>query len=138
MLIESCQSSGFEIHAAGLGISDREVLVRDSGHAEMTRMHGLQLSINEIDAEVIAFTEFELQFDETVLKLGRVEDGDTVIGLGVFRDVHGTVLEIDLLVAFGPPGAVAGPAVANVFFAWRGFIAIEVIREKRRDEIRVE
>jgi hypothetical protein len=93
----------------------------------VTGVHGLQLAIDEIDTKIVAFTEFELQFDETVLKLDVVEDGDPVIGLGMLRDVHDAADEIDLLMAFGAPSAVAGPSVADVFFAGRGFIAGEVI-----------
>jgi hypothetical protein len=47
-------------------------------------------------------------------------------------DVHHAVDEIDLLMAFGTPAAVAGPAVADVLLARRGFIAGEVIREEQR------
>ena len=47
-------------------------------------------------------------------KLGRVEDRDTVISLGVLRDVHDAVLEIDLLVALRTALAVRAPAIAGL------------------------
>jgi hypothetical protein len=98
----------------------------------MTGVDGFQLAIDEIDTEVIALAELEAQLDDAVLKLDVVEDRDAVIGFGVLRDVHHAVFEIDLLVAFGPPAAVAGPAVADVLLAGRGFIAGEVIGEEQR------
>jgi hypothetical protein len=96
----------------------------------MPGVDGFEFAIDEIDAEIVAITEFELQFDDAVLKFGRVKDGDAVIGLGVLCDVHHAIFEIDLLVAFRAPGAVAGPAIADVLLAGRFFIAGEVVGEK--------
>ena len=120
------------VHAAGLRIHDGESFVGHAGHAQVTGVHGFELAIDEIDAEVVALAELEAQLDDAVLKLDVVEDGHAVISLGMFGDVHNAIDEIDLLMPFGPPAAVAGPAIADVLLAGRFFVAGKVIGEEQR------
>jgi hypothetical protein len=97
----------------------------------MTGVHGFKFAIHEVETQIIAGGEFEFQRDAPILKRDIVEDGDAVIGFSVFGDLHHAVLQIDLLVAFGAPGTVAGPSVADVFLACGGFITGEVVGKKK-------
>ena len=97
----------------------------------MAGMHGLQLAIDKIDAEIIALAEFEAQLDDAVLKRDIVEDGNAVIRLRVLRDVHHTIDQIDLLMPFGTPTAVTGPPIADVLLPGSRFIAGEFIGDEK-------
>lgn len=108
----------------------RALLVTRARHKVLVK--GSELTIDEIDSEVVSGTEVEAQLDDAVLKCSVVKDGDAVVGLWVLGDVHDAVFQIDLLVAFGPPGAVGGPAVADVFFAGCLFIAGKVVGKEQR------
>ena len=94
-------------------------------------MDRLQLTIHEINAQIIALAQLEAQFHAAVLKRDVVEDRNPVIRLCMLRDVHHTVDQIDLLVSFGAPAAVAGPAIADVLLARCLLLTGEVIGEEQ-------
>ena len=64
--------ANFQIHVPGFGIGQRDAVKCDPGHAEMAGVDCLQLSIDEVNPQVVTLAEFELQFDRDVRKRRRI------------------------------------------------------------------